>query len=215
MITKIKVCGMTNAEDVNAAIRLGVDAIGFIFHSKSPRYVTIENAKKIIETINPIATIVGVFVDASRQTIEKHLQQLPIHILQFHGSETQQFCQSFARPYIKAIAMQGDRLQMQQQVAAHNLAQTLLFDTAINGKTGGTGQQFDYDLLPKCHQKMMIAGGLNPDNVLQVLQKVRPDVVDFNSGVESAAGKKDHALIAQAVVKIKSFQISNLQQQNQ
>ena len=213
MITRIKVCGITSADDAKAAVRLGADALGLIFYEKSPRFVTIEQAQAIAAAVNPLVPLVAVFVDASKKYVNSILKQVPIHILQFHGKETAAYCTSFGRPYFKAIAMTND-LEIANNIALHKAADCLLFDTATANKVGGTGKTFDLDLFPNnIQQKTIIAGGINSENVKSILTKVAVDAVDLNSGVESSPGVKDYSLLAAAIVQIKTNQIQKMQRQ--
>ena len=211
MIMRIKVCGITNPEDASVAVRLGTDAVGLIFYETSPRFVSIEKALEIAQVVNPFVPLVGVFVDASKRWVSEVCKAVPLHILQFHGTETESYCRSFQKPYIKSIAM-TDSKHIQQQLDQHKKAPCLLFDSISKEAKGGTGIAFDMSLLPDTpKQKRILAGGLNVENLRDILSDITVDAVDINSGVESSPGVKDYALLTQAIVQIKSSQIKKRQ----
>lgn len=184
-------CGMTRVEDLRHAVSLGVDAIGMIFYPKSPRHITIAQAKKLTEGLPAFVDAVAVVVNPEKELVEEIIQELPIQLLQFHGEESAEFCEQFAKPFIKVIHP-ITAAQIQQSVKEYAAAQALLFDTP-SAQKGGTGQAFDWQLIPKSLSKpYLLAGGLNEGNVLQALQACNPYAVDVNSGVETMPGIKDH-----------------------
>jgi phosphoribosylanthranilate isomerase len=195
MRTRIKICGITRTEDALAAIRLGADAIGFVFYPPSPRAVSLEQAQRIVKSLPPFVTVVGLFVNEDRAVIEQTLKQVPLDLLQFHGDESPAACAGFGRPWIKAIRMrqETDLVSLEQQYAD---ASCLLLDTYQAGVPGGTGKTFDWDLIPRSLAgRIILAGGLNRENVTQAVQSLHPYAVDVSGGVEAAKGIKDAAKI--------------------
>lgn len=199
--TRIKICGLTRSEDVQVTIRLGADAIGFVFYPKSPRYVSIEKASALIEQIPPFVNTVGLFVNASAEEVAATVKQVPLSLLQFHGDETiVECCRSAAlanRPFIRAIRIKpdtaaSDLLQcLQDYRAASPLFAGLLLDTFVDGY-GGAGKVFDWSLIPKeLAAQVVLSGGLNVQNVTDAVRHVRPFAVDVSSGVELKKGIKD------------------------
>lgn len=194
--TRVKICGITRPEDGIAAASAGADAIGLVFYAKSPRHVTPQQARAIIAALPPFVTTVGLFVDASRAEIEAVLREVPLDTLQFHGEELPEFCASFSRPYFKAITMR-DNIDLHSEAARFSSASALLVDTFQAGMPGGTGMSFDWSRLPADLSKpLILAGGLNPDNVAQAIIQAHPYAVDVSSGVETAKGIKDADKIA-------------------
>jgi phosphoribosylanthranilate isomerase len=195
MRTRIKICGITRPEDGLAAARLGADAIGLVFYPPSPRAVTVIQAKLIVKSLPPFVTVVGLFVNEERSVIEQTLKEVPLDLLQFHGDESPQDCEGFAKPWIKAIRMRQDvDLTTTEQVYA--AASGLLLDTYQAGVVGGTGQTFDWSMVPQSlADRVILAGGLNSENVTQAVQQLRPYAVDVSGGVEESKGIKDAAKI--------------------
>jgi phosphoribosylanthranilate isomerase len=194
--TRIKICGITRPEDGIAAASAGADAIGLVFYARSPRHVTPLQARGIISALPPFVSTVGLFVDASRDEIEGVLHEVPLDTLQFHGEETPDFCASFGRSYLKAISMRDD-IDLHSEAERFHSAAALLVDTFQAGVPGGTGVSFDWSRLPADLSKpLILAGGLNPDNVAQAIIQARPYAVDVSSGVEAAKGIKDAGKIA-------------------
>jgi len=189
--TRIKICGITNIDDALQATELGADAIGLVFYAQSPRCVTPLQAQKIIAALPPFITTVGLFVDASAETIAQVLAQVPLDLLQFHGNESPAKCRNNPRPYIKAIRMQP-QLDIPTAIASYPDARAILLDAYHPQQAGGTGTVFDWRLVPKnCSKPLILAGGLNPANVAQAIRVVKPYAVDVSSGVEASPGIKD------------------------
>lgn len=194
--TRVKICGITRPEDGIAAASAGADAIGLVFYAKSPRHVTPHQARAIINALPPFVTRVGLFVDASKETIEGVLREVPLDTLQFHGEESPEFCASFSRSYFKAISMRQG-IDLLGEAERFSSASALLVDTFQAGVPGGTGVSFDWSRLPADLSKpLILAGGLNPDNVAQAIIQAHPYAVDVSSGVEAAKGIKDAEKIA-------------------
>lgn len=195
---KIKICGLTRVKDVLAAVNAGVDAIGFVFTS-SPRQISIDQAAELSAYVPGGVLRVGLFLDQDRSEIERVIASVPLDILQFHGSETEQDCKRFKLSWLKAVAMEnaGSLEQAEQDFPG---AAGLLLDSHSKGKRGGSGRSFDWSLSRPIAKPVWLAGGLNADNVGKAIQIVRPYAVDVSSGVESEPGIKDPAMI-EAFVK--------------
>ncbi|MDD2112146.1 phosphoribosylanthranilate isomerase [Pseudomonas asiatica] len=190
-----KICGITRIEDALAAAEAGADAIGLVFYAKSPRAVDVRQARAIIAELPPFVTTVGLFVNASRCELNEILEVVPLDLLQFHGDETPQDCEGYHRPWIKALRVRpGDDLEAACQLYAG--ARGILLDTYVPGVPGGTGEAFDWSLVPaRLSKPIILAGGLSADNVGQAIAQVRPYAVDVSGGVEQAKGIKDAAKI--------------------
>jgi phosphoribosylanthranilate isomerase len=196
MQVKIKVCGITNSADAIAAVEAGADALGFIFFEGSPRYVTPEKARGIIRELPPFVSKVGVFVNATPDKVGQTIEETGIDTLQFHGEEPPELCRGYNTKVIKAFRVQGK--DMLALMPRYDVDAWLLDSFAANAR-GGTGATFDWDLaVHACSlgTPVILAGGLNPDNVSAAIERVQPYAVDVSSGVESAPGQKDHAKIA-------------------
>ncbi|MFJ2536572.1 phosphoribosylanthranilate isomerase [Pseudomonas sp. NPDC087614] len=190
-----KICGITRMEDALAAVEAGADAIGFVFYAKSPRAVTVQQARAIIKSLPPFVTTVGLFVNASRCELGEILDAVPLDLLQFHGDEPADECESWHRPYIKALRVKaGDDIA--GACNAYPTASGVLLDTYVEGVPGGTGEAFDWSLIPRGLSKpLILAGGLTPENIADAVARVRPYAVDVSGGVEASKGIKDHAKI--------------------
>lgn len=202
MTTRIKICGITRAEDAHAAVAAGADALGFVFYPPSPRYIDPAAAAAIIDTLPPLVLSVGLFVNASRTEVESVLATVPLSLLQFHGDEDEAFCRGFARPYIKAARVTPE-LDLLQYAASFPSARALLLDAFVEGYGGG-GKVFDWRLIPSgLPLPIILSGGLTPENVAAAVRAVRPPAVDVSSGVERAKGIKDHARIAAFIAGVR------------
>ena len=201
MITRIKICGITNTEDAHAAADLGADALGFIFVPNTPRYVELKTAERIISDLPPFITTVGVFADASIETVSETIQFCGLRAAQLHGSETPDYCnrvrESCRVPIVKAFRVK-DRHSL-SRISEYKVSAYLL-DTYVKGKKGGTGETFNWDMAKEAKEygRIIMAGGLTPQNVAQAIRHVEPYAVDVGSGVEASPGRKNHA-------KIKAF----------
>lgn len=194
MTTRIKICGLTRAEDVDRAVDLGADAIGLVFHPRSPRHLNLIQAENLLARIPPFVTRVALFRDASATSVAQVVQQLPIDALQFHGSETNQFAEQFNKRWFKAIGMGDSELRgnkLAAELLAYPSACGLLFDSHSVRKMGGSGKQFDWGVLPRPMPRgSVLAGGLNAGNVANAIQITQASAVDVSSGVELAPGVK-------------------------
>ncbi len=191
MRTRVKICGITRAEDALSAARLGADAIGLVFYEASPRNVTIKQAQALLKSLPPFVSRVGLFVDASPAKINYVIDSVPLDLLQFHGNETAADCGQFGLPYIKAIRMKADT-SLPDAVADYADAAGFLLDAHSDNLAGGSGKTFDWGLIPAgLNVPIVLAGGLGPDNVAAAIAKVQPYGVDVSSGVELSKGIKD------------------------
>jgi len=190
-----KICGITRIEDALAAVAAGADAIGLVFYAKSPRAVNVQQARAIIAALPPFVTSVGLFVNASRCELGEILDAVPLDLLQFHGDESAADCEGYHRPYIKALRVKaGDDIAA--ACLAYPRASGMLLDTYVEGVPGGTGEAFDWSLVPQGLSKpIILAGGLTPDNVAAAIARVRPYAVDVSGGGEQGKGIKDPAKI--------------------
>ena len=188
---RVKICGITRVEDALAAVAAGADAIGFVFHPDSPRYVTPAQAEHIVAALPPFVTIVGLFVDADEQCIRATLAQVPLSLLQFHGDESEAQCRIYGRPWIKALRVQPGQ-NVRALMAAWSHASGILLDAYHPTQHGGTGLQFDWSLVPQSSAvPIILAGGLTPANVAEAIRTTRPYAVDVSGGVEASKGVKD------------------------
>lgn len=190
-VVRSKICGITRIEDALSAVEAGADALGLVFYAKSPRAVTVQQARSIIAALPPFVTTVGLFVDATRCELGEILDAVPLDLLQFHGDESPADCEGYHRPYIKALRVKpGDDIAA--QVARFKNASGVLLDSYVRGVPGGTGEAFDWSLVPDDLAKpVILAGGLSAANVAQAIARVRPYAVDVSGGVEIAKGIKD------------------------
>lgn len=189
MKVKVKICGITNLEDALAAADYGADALGFVFYKGSPRYISPEAAREIIRQLPPLITTVGVFVDETPERIEEILRHVPIDVAQLHGHEPPELC-ILSRRVIKAIRVK--ELSDLEPLKKYRVSAYLL-DTYTPESLGGTGQIFNWDIAVAAKEfgKVILAGGLNPENIERAIRWVRPYGVDVSSGVEEEKGKKD------------------------
>jgi len=201
--TRVKICGITRVEDALAVSRHGVDAIGLVFYVKSPRNIDIKQAQTICQSLPAFVTVVALFKDADAEFIHNVLDNVPIDLLQFHGTETEDFCRQFTKPYIKAVGVAGQE-NIQAFAAQYPTARGLLLDSHAIGEDGGSGHVFDWGMIPQSIQNQItLAGGLKADNVASAIEQVRPFAVDISSGVESSGGIKDEALIKAFMNEVK------------
>jgi phosphoribosylanthranilate isomerase len=193
-MVRIKICGITNLEDALLAAELGADALGFIFYAKSPRYVAPEAAREIIAQLPPFVAAVGVFVDEPAAVVQELAVRVRLDWVQLHGQESPDYCRNLGRKVIKGFRIQ-DEDSLRRLAGYQGAAQALLLDTYKKGQVGGTGTAFDWRLAREARQygRIILAGGLNPENVAQAIEVAGPDAVDTASGTEAAPGKKDPA----------------------
>ncbi len=188
--TRVKICGITRVEDAVEAAEAGADAIGLVFHPPSKRHVTLEQARQIADALPPFVTRVGLFVDRDADTVRQTIAAVGLELLQFHGEEPADYCRAFDRPYLKAVRVR-ENTEWAVCEATYADAIGLLADTYLPGVAGGTGQCFDWRLLPlRRHLPLVLAGGLNANNVAEAIRLIKPWAVDVSGGVESAPGHK-------------------------
>ena len=200
--TRIKICGLTRAQDVRAAVDGGADAIGFVFYPPSPRAVSIEQAAELVALLPPFVTSVGLFVNPAPGEVEAVLERVPLQLLQFHGDEAEAECARYGRPWIKAARMRPG-VDLLEFAASHPRASGILVDAFVDGYGGG-GKTFDWTLIPAGFARpLMLSGGLDADNVVDAVRRVRPWAVDVSSGVESAKGIKDAEKIAAFIAGVR------------
>lgn len=195
-MTRIKICGITRSEDALACAHAGVDAIGLVFYPPSPRHIAAAQAAAIVRALPPFITTVGLFVNPAAEQVEALLNEVHLDVLQFHGDEPPEFCAGFGIPYLKAIRVKAG-VDLVQCAIRYQKAQGLLLDAYVEGTPGGTGQSFDWELIPAgLPMPVILSGGLEPANVADAVRRVRPWAVDVSSGVEASKGIKDAAKIA-------------------
>lgn len=204
-ITAIKICGLTSAENALEVVRLGVDAIGLVFYSESPRNVDLEVARQIVTHLPPFVSSVGLFVNPTRDQVLQTLELIDLTLLQFHGDEKPDFCSGFRKPYIKAVRVTDD-VDLIEYGSMYAGASGLLLDAYSQGARGGTGETFDWDLIPsELEIPIVLAGGLTPNNVAAAIDCVRPWAVDVSSGVEGALkGLKETILVRNFINEVKN-----------
>ncbi len=202
MRTRIKVCGLTNADDAVFAANLGVDAVGLVFYPSSPRHVSVSQALEIVTALPAFVSVVALFVDEQESTIRDILAQISVDCIQFHGNEPQEACCRYDKRYLKAVRMREDT-DVQALAKYYGDADALLLDAYDPAKQGGTGTCFDWSLIPKtCPLPVILAGGLDAGNVNLAIQQTRPYAVDVSSGVETGKGIKDQQKIAAFIAAV-------------
>lgn len=203
-VVRSKICGITRVDDALTAAKAGADAIGLVFYAKSPRAVDVRQAREIVAALPPFVTTVGLFVNASRCEINEILDAVPLDMLQFHGDETPAQCEGFHRPWFKAIRV-GNGEDIEAEVARYANASGILLDTFVAGVPGGTGERFDWSLIPAALAKpLILAGGLTAENVQQAIAQVRPYAVDVSGGVEASKGVKDASKVMAFVGRVRA-----------
>ena len=208
--TRIKICGIGCVADALAASSAGADAIGLIFYEPSPRSVTLDQALAITSALPPFVSTVALFVNAAASEVNEVIVRLRPAILQFHGDEDPAYCGQFGLPYLKALRVGGgitadDLLECAEH---HNGAKALLLDALAPGVYGGSGECFDWRVIPEqLRRQIVLSGGLQPDNVADAIRMIRPWAVDVSSGVEmqnGPKGSKDHARIKQFIEEVRN-----------
>jgi len=213
MRTRIKICGLTREQDLQAAVEAGADAVGFVFYGPSPRHIAPEAAGKLLTRLPPFVTSVGLFVNATAEEVAEVLRQAPVSLLQFHGDESPEQCLAIAqavhRPFIRAIRVESgmqpaDLLEYERAYRASPLFAGLLLDAFVDGYGGG-GKVFDWSLIPKeLAPRVVLSGGLSELNVTEAVVGLRPYAVDVSSGVEASKGIKDAARIRAFVAGVQA-----------
>lgn len=193
--SRIKICGLTRPEDVQASVDAGTDALGFVFYTQSPRAVTPQLMPPLMARIPAFVQSVGLFVNPEPEWVEEVCASVPLDLLQFHGDEPPEFCERFGKPYIKAIRVRPG-LDLLQYCDTYASARGVLLDAYHPDLWGGSGQSFDWSLIPNnCSLPVILSGGLNALNVGEAIRAVHPFAVDVSSGVEISKGIKDASRI--------------------
>jgi phosphoribosylanthranilate isomerase len=206
-VTAVKICGITRVEDALAAARCGAHAVGLVFYRPSPRCIEPAVANAIIRALPPFVMAVGLFVDAAPGMVRETLAQVPVQLLQFHGSEPPAYCASFGVPYIKAVRM-SEGVDLVEYARDYRDSRGLLLDAFVDGVHGGTGARFDWSLIPPALPlPVVLSGGLDARNVEQAVRRVRPAAVDVSSGVEASKGIKDPAKIAAFMAGVRNADV--------
>jgi len=201
---KIKICGITQADNAREVALLGIDAVGLVFYEQSPRHVDVESAIHIVNALPPFINRVGLFVNADSGFIDEVLCEVPIDTLQFHGDESVIECTQYGMPFIKALRV-NENTNIAKMADDYHQASGLLLDAFNKDAYGGTGEQFDWSLAKAdIDLPIILAGGLNPDTVADAISQVNPYAVDVSSGVESEPGIKDIAKIKEFIHKVRS-----------
>ena len=204
---RIKFCGITNLQDALDADCLGVDALGFVFYKPSPRYISPLVAAQIIEKLSPFVSTVGLFVNATQQEVSEISDLTKIDMLQYHGDESPEYCESSFKPWIKALRVGGDENLIQEVLRFRN-AKAILFDSYDVERRGGTGTSFDWSLLPdQVTCPVILAGGLNSKNVVGAIRCVKPSCVDVSGGIEATKGIKDRVKMKDFVAEVNKLDI--------
>jgi phosphoribosylanthranilate isomerase len=204
--TRVKICGITRLEDAITACAEGADALGFVFYKKSPRYINPKAAATIIQSLPAFITTVGLFVDENADQVKTIIALTQLDLLQFHGNESKSYCELFNRPYIKAIRIHKKH-QLEDAAFNYPTAKAILVDAYKPGVPGGTGETFDWELLPKNNDfPFILAGGLTSLNVAEAIQKTNAYAVDVSGGVELDKGIKSADKIAQFFKEVRKFE---------
>lgn len=209
---RVKICGITSVADVLTVAECGADAIGLVFYEKSVRYVSIAQAKAICQALPPFISTVALFMNADKQQVDACLEQMHIDLLQFHGEESPAFCTSFQHPYIKAVPMSGITHvdAFTDYANQYTDAKAFLVDSHAVGEAGGSGRVFDWKQIPVDYNApIILAGGLNAENVAQAMQTTNVFALDVSSGVESSSGIKSRIKIKQFMQEVKRVEYEN------
>ncbi len=203
-MTRIKICGITRPGDAAEAVAAGADAIGLVFFAPSPRAIPVARAAEIARKAPPFVSVVGLFVNPEADWVREVLKEVPLDLLQFHGDEAPAFCASFARPWIKAVRVNGPDA-VTRGFQDYSAARGILVDAYHPDRYGGTGQVFDWSLIPdERSAPVILAGGLTPENVAGAIRQVRPWAVDVSGGVEISKGIKDRKRICEFIKEVRS-----------
>lgn len=206
--TRIKFCGITREADALAAVELGADALGFVFHAPSPRYIAPADARAIIARLPPFVATVGLFVDVALDEVRSVAADVMLDAVQFHGEEPAAYCEAYGRPYLKAVRLETG-LTLEAAAEAYHGARALLLDSWHPQLAGGTGQSFDWSLIPSHRAKpIVLAGGLDARNVASAIRTVRPYAVDVSGGIEAAKGIKDYDKMQAFVAEVHAVERS-------
>ena len=189
-MTRVKFCGLRHKDDIADAVALGVDALGFVFYEPSSRCVAPEDAATLTRSVPAFLTRVGLFVNENAETIKRIFEIARLNLIQYHGEESPEFCDSVGLPYIKAFRVQQD-MDIRGAIDRYPNASGFLLDAYVKGQPGGTGERFDWGLIPRSYAPIILAGGLTPDNAKDAIEQVAPWALDVSGGIESKPGRKD------------------------
>ena len=189
-MTRVNFCGLRHKDDIADAVALGVDALGFVFYEPSSRYVAPEDAATLTRAVPAFLTRVGLFVNENAETIKRIFEIARLNLIQYHGEESPEFCDSVGLPYIKAFRVQQD-MDIRGAMDRYPNASGFLLDAYVRGQPGGTGERFDWGLIPRSYAPIILAGGLTPDNAKDAIEQVAPWALDVSGGIESKPGRKD------------------------
>jgi len=203
--TRVKICGITRTADAAAAASAGADAIGLVFYPPSPRFLSIERAREIRDALPPFVQTVALFVNADGAQVAQVIGRVHPGMLQFHGDETPEFCAQFGLPYVKACRVKPGASAL-EYLRPFSGAAAWLFDSHVP-EYGGVGESFDWSLVPATDKPVILSGGLSRRNVAEAIRRVKPWGVDVSSGVESAKGIKDRALIAAFIAEVRNADV--------
>ena len=210
MRTRVKICGMTRVEDVRAAVQAGADAVGFVFYPPSPRFLQIDQARALADTVPPFVSSVALFVNPPAEQVREVLDKVRPSMLQFHGEESPDFCRQFGVPFLKAYRVRSgvsSGVDLLKYLAPFSAAAGWLLDSHVE-EYGGVGESFDWSLVPAERARpLVLSGGLTRENVRAAMRRVRPWAVDVSSGVESSKGIKDAAKVAAFIAEVRNADV--------
>jgi phosphoribosylanthranilate isomerase len=189
-MTRVKFCGLTHEEDIARAVKLGVDALGFVFYAPSSRSVAPDHAAMLTSSVPAFVTRVGLFVNEQPAIIQNIFERTKLNLIQYHGDETPEFCDAVGLPFIKAFRVRPG-IDIQTEMERYPNASGFLLDAYVKGQPGGTGERFDWGMIPQSNAPIILAGGLSPDNAKDAIEQVAPWALDVSGGIETKPGRKD------------------------
>ncbi len=187
---RVKFCGLTHEEDIARAVKLGVDALGFVFYAPSSRNVAPDHAAMLTSSVPAFVTRVGLFVNEQPAIIQNIFERTKLNLIQYHGDETPEFCDAVGLPFIKAFRVRPG-IDIQTEMERYPNASGFLLDAYVKGQPGGTGERFDWGMIPQSNAPIILAGGLSPDNAKDAIEQVAPWALDVSGGIETKPGRKD------------------------
>ena len=189
-MTRVKFCGLTREEDIARAVKLGVDALGFVFYAPSSRSVAPDHAAMLTSSVPAFVTRVGLFVNERPAIIQNIFERTRLNLIQYHGDETPEFCDAVGLPFIKAFRVRPG-IDIQTEMERYPNASGFLLDAYVKGQPGGTGERFDWGMIPQSNAPIILAGGLSPENAKDAIEQVAPWALDVSGGIETKPGRKD------------------------
>ncbi len=189
-MTRVKFCGLTHEEDTARAVKLGVDALGFVFYAPSSRSVAPDHAAMLTSSVPAFVTRVGLFVNEQPAIIQNIFERTRLNLIQYHGDETPEFCDAVGLPFIKAFRVRPG-IDIQTEMERYPNASGFLLDAYVKGQPGGTGERFDWGMIPQSNAPIILAGGLSPNNAKDAIEQVAPWALDVSGGIETKPGRKD------------------------